>query len=275
MTGISVMKGAAPAAVDAGSALTSTRREPDGLTGIKPRRPGALDRIVQQEPRRVASEAFDLSPVSTPTPAAYSSLPSSPRRRQGSSSDESPSPEGEEKEEQDIVGLGIGEADLERPPHIRITRSTSDDVATPPTTRERDDGVEGYLSEPETEDWWPARSRRNTLDSIVHPFNARSPRSVDDIAVFQTPDGDRRRRTTSVDSVNEAEAGVLESEEDKPALAQEVPIDGASLWALLKDDQGAEGWEDWLVEGKWERIQNFLAVPLAVERVSLPRRSSS
>jgi hypothetical protein len=41
--------------------------------------------------------------------------------------------------------------------------------------------------------------------------------------------------------------------------------DGASLWALLKDEEGAEGWG--VVGGKWERIQNFLAVPMAVERV--------
>jgi hypothetical protein len=46
---------------------------------------------------------------------------------------------------------------------------------------------------------------------------------------------------------------------------------GPSLWELLKDESGAEGWEGWVVDGKWERIQQFLAVPLAVERVSVGR----
>ena len=47
--------------------------------------------------------------------------------------------------------------------------------------------------------------------------------------------------------------------------------DGLSMWDLLRDEVGVEDWDGWIVDGKWERIANFLAVPLAVEKVrSLP-----
>jgi len=43
--------------------------------------------------------------------------------------------------------------------------------------------------------------------------------------------------------------------------------DGLSMWDLLRDEVGVEDWDGWIVDGKWERIANFLAVPLAVEKV--------
>lgn len=43
--------------------------------------------------------------------------------------------------------------------------------------------------------------------------------------------------------------------------------DGLSMWYLLRDEVGVEDWDGWIVDGKWERIANFLAVPLAVEKV--------
>jgi hypothetical protein len=42
---------------------------------------------------------------------------------------------------------------------------------------------------------------------------------------------------------------------------------GLSMWDLLRDEVGVEDWDGWIVDGKWERIANFLAVPLAVEKV--------
>jgi hypothetical protein len=42
---------------------------------------------------------------------------------------------------------------------------------------------------------------------------------------------------------------------------------GLSMWDLLKDEVGVENFDGWIVDGKWERIANFLAVPLAVEKV--------
>jgi hypothetical protein len=42
---------------------------------------------------------------------------------------------------------------------------------------------------------------------------------------------------------------------------------GLSMWDLLKDEVGVEDFDGWIVDGKWERIANFLAVPLAVEKV--------
>jgi len=46
--------------------------------------------------------------------------------------------------------------------------------------------------------------------------------------------------------------------------------EGMSMWDLLKDEVGVEDWDGWIVDGKWERIANFLAVPLAVEKVPYP-----
>ncbi|KAI9632300.1 eukaryotic membrane protein family-domain-containing protein [Dioszegia hungarica] len=63
--------------------------------------------------------------------------------------------------------------------------------------------------------------------------------------------------------------GTMEQTERPVLEAREETVAEPSLWDLLKDEAGAEGWEGWAVDGKWERIQNFLAVPLAVERVTL------
>ncbi|WVO17929.1 hypothetical protein L204_105627 [Cryptococcus depauperatus] len=41
------------------------------------------------------------------------------------------------------------------------------------------------------------------------------------------------------------------------------------MWDLLKDEMESEDWDEWIVGGKWERIANFLAVPLAVEKTIL------
>jgi hypothetical protein len=68
-------------------------------------------------------------------------------------------------------------------------------------------------------------------------------------------------RSFSVDDMRTA--GVrkaVEKEEDE----------GMSMWDLLKDEVGVEDWDGWIVDGKWERIANFLAVPLAVEKVHPP-----
>lgn len=186
--------------------------------------------------------------------AAYSSLPPSPRRKAAAS---------DQLEEQ--VGLGIKNGEL---PNIRITRICSDSLEASSQARD----LEGYLSEPETEEWWPARSRRNTIDSSVSPLaSGPSPRAVDDIAIFETPDAAQMRRSNSVDSVADADRTLEPRDDPKRPPDRSGELSGASLWALLKDEQGAEGWEGWIVDGKWDRIQNFLAVPLAVERVSASR----
>jgi hypothetical protein len=49
--------------------------------------------------------------------------------------------------------------------------------------------------------------------------------------------------------------------------AKNVDGEGLSMWDLLRDEVGVEDWDGWIVDGKWERIANFLAVPLAVEKV--------
>jgi hypothetical protein len=55
-----------------------------------------------------------------------------------------------------------------------------------------------------------------------------------------------------------------------PKVEEKEEDEGMSMWDLLKDEVGVEDWDGWIVDGKWERIANFLAVPLAVEKVHPP-----
>jgi hypothetical protein len=67
-------------------------------------------------------------------------------------------------------------------------------------------------------------------------------------------------RSFSVDDIRTASGvGKVEDKEED---------EGMSMWDLLKDEVGVEDWDGWIVDGKWERIANFLAVPLAVEKVA-------
>ncbi|ORX36417.1 eukaryotic membrane protein family-domain-containing protein [Kockovaella imperatae] len=50
-----------------------------------------------------------------------------------------------------------------------------------------------------------------------------------------------------------------------PTQPREIP----SLFELIYDEAGAEEWDGWIVDGRWERIGNFLAVPFAVEQLTL------
>ena len=84
------------------------------------------------------------------------------------------------------------------------------------------------------------------------------------------------------------------SESPKVNLEGQKRKDGLGIWHLLMDDLDAEDWDGWVVDGKWcvsyylerihlledqltgirERISNFLAVPMAVEKVPYsPRRT--
>ncbi|BEI80187.1 hypothetical protein CcaverHIS002_0107160 [Cutaneotrichosporon cavernicola] len=92
----------------------------------------------------------------------------------------------------------------------------------------------------EVEQFWPARSRRQTLDSsqVLPPISPTS----DTHSVEPEPH----------------EPEVPNAERDRKGL---------SIWDLLRDEDAAEQWEGWIADGKWERIANFLAVPVAVEKV--------
>ncbi|GMK54546.1 hypothetical protein CspeluHIS016_0111320 [Cutaneotrichosporon spelunceum] len=92
----------------------------------------------------------------------------------------------------------------------------------------------------EVEQFWPARSRRQTLDSSQVPFLI-SPTS-------DTHSVEPETREPEVPSADRVRAGL-------------------SIWDLLRDEDAAEQWEGWIADGKWERIANFLAVPVAVEKV--------
>ncbi|WVQ73897.1 hypothetical protein IAR50_003478 [Cryptococcus sp. DSM 104548] len=104
-------------------------------------------------------------------------------------------------------------------------------------------------TEMEGEEFWPARSRRPTLS-----------------------EGDSYRRSTDDDeltSPTSATADLGHRDSDVKLGPIQSKTDVLGIWDLLKDEMGAEDWDGWVVDGKWERIANFLAVPLAVEKTTL------
>lgn len=124
--------------------------------------------------------------------------------------------------------------------------------------------------ESDTQEFWPARSRRQTLDYAHRP-------SLDTLQTRRNTLSRTSSNTTRHEIAKEAALLETELEVEEPATPVEeiAPANrvkerktGLSLWDLLRDEDAAEQWEGWIADGKWERIANFLAVPLVVEKVS-------
>ncbi|KIR96436.1 hypothetical protein L804_06271 [Cryptococcus deuterogattii 2001/935-1] len=98
--------------------------------------------------------------------------------------------------------------------------------------------------ETDVEEWWPARSRRPTIGEEDRP--------------------DQGYRSTSELMSPSSPASATTAEHDSPTGTEGKETSGeiSGIWELLKDEMGAEDWEG-------ERIANFLAVPLAVEKTTL------
>lgn len=77
----------------------------------------------------------------------------------------------------------------------------------------------------EVEQFWPARSRRQTLDSSQVPPPI-SPSSA----------------THSVEP---------ELRDESEAASEDRGKTGLSIWDLLRDEDAAEQWEGWIADGKW------------------------
>ncbi|WWC68948.1 uncharacterized protein I206_102884 [Kwoniella pini CBS 10737] len=100
------------------------------------------------------------------------------------------------------------------------------------------------------EEFWPARSRRPT---ITEHDNIQS-------------EGEIRLSSPEPDDITSPSNATFDQFK---GLNEDGKIEITGIWDLLKDEMGAEEWDGWLVDGKWERIANFLAVPLAVEKTTL------
>lgn len=156
------------------------------------------------------------------------------------------------------------------------------------------------------EQFWPARSRRQTLESVTGAppvyatllsasastrASVSGPTGVLHAPLDVTLEAEEGPESPRVPVVGMAAAAdvdadsgggsgaqtpspvVLDSSLDSVTIAAEVESTGGlSLWDLLRDEDAAEQWEGWIADGKWERIANFLAVPLAVEKVSTEER---
>ncbi|KAL1410169.1 hypothetical protein Q8F55_004174 [Vanrija albida] len=117
------------------------------------------------------------------------------------------------------------------------------------------------------EDFYPARSRRHTLE---HDHGAGEAARLAKEAGY---DGGGLETITSPPlsptSLNEVEDADEVRIDDSPPNVPSEDRAGLSIWDLLRDEDAAEQWEGWIANGKWERIANFLAVPLAVEKVTM------
>ncbi|WWD16768.1 hypothetical protein CI109_101200 [Kwoniella shandongensis] len=103
------------------------------------------------------------------------------------------------------------------------------------------------------ETFWPARSRRNTIGEESSPY-----------LIPSSTLGGATKATADLNSPTSDGDGSLPADMTFGGSKTEV----LGIWDLLKDEMGAEDWDGWIVDGKWERISNFLAVPLAVEKTT-------
>ncbi|OCF42545.1 hypothetical protein I317_03661 [Kwoniella heveanensis CBS 569] len=196
-------------------------------------KPNALSFIsplhISSELHTSASEIFDASSQTGPRITTYSSLPPSPRGDDYNL----PSPPAGQR--------GVGIKDLNSALHkLNVPSARFDELDR------RDE---------EEDEFWPARSRRETIGEEQRPET-----DLDNVGRHgHTSDGEIR----------------LSSPEPEEPMSPGYKADGSSksevlgIWDLLKDEMGAEEWDGWIVDGKWERIANFLAVPLAMEKTTL------
>ncbi|WVQ83537.1 hypothetical protein IAT38_005678 [Cryptococcus sp. DSM 104549] len=194
-----------------------------------------------------ASEIFGSLPPSqgedrpNRRPTTYSSLPPSPRGGGGSEF---------LGRDLDVDGLREGLGGLEgKTGQANGERQEAED--------DEDCGDGDQTEIDEAEEFWPARSRRPTVgEEEKHPL----PRTVslDSPVSPISPGAEELGQEGKTTSASEGEA---------VPLAQVVPP--LRMWDLLKDEMGSEDWDGWIADGKWERISNFLAVPLAVEKTTL------
>lgn len=166
-------------------------------------------------------------PLSLPSSSgAYSSLPPSPTMAFDSS------PRANPTDQNRLVdhGLGILQVD-ELLAHVERLRT--------PGERSVDD------------EWFPARSRRNTLDN-------RDQRDRDHDHEYDPPDTGMTYAQEEMDGIDRS----LREETRSPSPPDgEAPrrgrdgslgVEATSIWEILmEDDEAAEDWEGWVVDGKW------------------------
>ncbi|WVQ94316.1 hypothetical protein IAU59_001395 [Kwoniella sp. CBS 9459] len=176
-----------------------------------------------------ASEVFDTSSEARPRVTTYSSLPPSPRG-----------------DDYDLAIPPPSQRGLE----IKDINSVLHKLSLPSSNSAQPD-----RRDEEEEEFWPARSRRETI-------------------------GEEHRETINLNGigverhVSDAEIRLSSPEPEEPfspryKADESEKSEILGIWDLLKDEMGAEEWDGWIVDGKWERIANFLAVPLAMEKTTL------
>ncbi|WVW79706.1 hypothetical protein I302_101676 [Kwoniella bestiolae CBS 10118] len=177
-----------------------------------------------------SSEVFDLSSTPGLKGTTYSSLPPSPRGEVEFDYTVPPPLSSQKK------GLGIKELD-----------SVLGKLTVPSSSGYMEDEEEGE------DEFWPARSRRPTITENNYTLN-------------DPPEEGIRISSPEPEDEN---AHLHQNYDEFKGLNAEGKIEISGIWDLLKDEMGAEEWDGWVVDGKWERIANFLAVPLAVEKTTL------
>lgn len=123
----------------------------------------------------------------------------------------------------------------------------------------------------EDEQFWPARSRRQTLENGDRPSNAFNTITTSSTTVTHSvlevheegeeptsPTSPVRRDDDDTPSVWSPDLlSPLESPLQSPRVGvpPNLPFDrskeGLSLWDLLRDEDAADQWEGWIADGKW------------------------
>lgn len=182
--------------------------------------------------------------------ATYSSLPPSPRGGEHS----------RELELDDVFDrLDLKTLDVEINPSPRRRRLSLDSASAIDQGSELD----------EIDDFWPARSRRATMDSPMGereqfwPARSRRPtmESPLDEGEQYWPARSRRHTVESLHgppsvTLQQPHSPIREEEEERDSGSSPEPpnIPGdekLSIWELLKDEDAAEHWEGWIADGKW------------------------
>lgn len=197
----------------AGSAITlvpdAAQEEPtrSDLPASSPR--VTPTRQPSEPPYNADYELADLDLGHSTDHATYSSLPPSPR---GGKFEYDYSHRLQLDLDLDDV---LSRLDPEASPRVTRRRLSLDTASAHESERDLD----------EVEQFWPARSRRQTLDTSHAPPPI-SPSST------QNVESDLR-------------------EEEETTSASQSKTSGLSIWDLLRDEDAAEQWEGWIADGKW------------------------
>lgn len=129
------------------------------------------------------------------------------------------------------------------------------------------------------EEFWPARSRRHTLEHVFQGNPIAPPRISRRTTSFNSAEPVGMKGTKGIKEEDVFETGMHSpTEAASSGDEKSTDLDGtgvgkrmgiaASLWDILKDEGGEEVWEGWVADGKW-----YVKLPVLLTVISFDRRA--